>query len=154
METEWFETKYKGYWITKNADFKKVYKTKEVIYKGGISKTGYITVSLGREIGKRTLHSIMADTFLQNPNNLRNVDHINRNKLDNRLENLRWFSQTDNMLNRSKIRGVYFIEDRNYWVSKSSLEIIGYFKTEDEAKACKFGWLKAKGITIEDDLIP
>ena len=93
----------------------------------------------------------MAETFLTNPNGYRNVDHINRNKLDNRLENLRYFSQTDNMLNRDKIRGIYFIEDRNYWVSKSGQEIIGYFKTEDEARACKFGWLKAKGITIESD---
>jgi hypothetical protein len=152
METEWYETKYEGYWITKNADFKKVYKSKEVIYKGTISKRlGYLMVSLGRETGKKTLHSIMAETFLTNPNGYRNVDHINRNKLDNRLENLRYFSQTDNMLNRDKIRGIYFIEDRNYWVSKSGQEIIGYFKTEDEARACKLGWLKAKGITIESD---
>ena len=151
MEPEWFETKYKSYWITKNADFKKVYETKEIIYKGTCSKSlGYIFVSLGRTIGKKTLHSIMTDTFLPNPNGLRNVDHINRNKLDNRLENLRWFSQTDNMLNRSKLGGIYFIKDRNYWVAKSGHETIGYFKTEDEARACKFGWLKAKGITIED----
>jgi hypothetical protein len=151
METEWFETKYKGYWITKNGDFKRVYKTKEVIYKGSVcKKTGYVMVSLGKEIGKKTLHSIMGNTFLPNPNNLRNIDHINRNKTDNRLENLRWFSQVDNMLNRGKIRGIAFIEDRNYWVAKSGQDIIGYFKTEDEARACKFGWLKAKGITIED----
>lgn len=152
METEWYETKYKGYWITKNGDFKRVFKTGERIQKGSVCKrTGYLMVSLAREIGKRTLHSIMGDTFLENPNKLRNIDHINRNKLDNRLENLRWFSQTDNMLNRGKIRGIAFIEDRNYWVAKSGKDIIGYFKTEDEARACKFGWLKAKNITIEDD---
>ena len=150
MDNEWYETKYKGYWITKNGDFKKVYKTKEVIFNGTISKSsGYVMVSLGKKIGKRTLHSLMGDTFLPNPNELRNIDHINRNKLDNRLENLRWFSQQDNMLNRSKLTGVYFIEDRNYWIAKSGAEIIGYFKTEDEARACKFGWLKAKGITVE-----
>ena len=150
METEWYETKYKGYWVTKNGDFKKVFKNKEIIYKGSINKkNGYIMVSLGRNIGKRTLHSIMGDTFLPNPNNYRNIDHINRIKTDNRLENLRWFSQTDNMLNRGEIRGISFIENRNYWVAKSGKEIIGYFKTEDEARACKFGWLKAKGITTE-----
>lgn len=155
MDTnEWFKTKYEGYWITKNADFKRVWKNKEVIYKGFKGRNGYIVVSLGRIIGKKTLHSIMGDTFLPNPNNLRNIDHINRNKLDNRLDNLRWFSQTDNMLNRGQVKGIYFIEDRNYWVAKSGNSIIGYFKTEDEARACKFGWLKAKDIdiTIECDL--
>lgn len=147
MESNWFETKYKGYWITKNSDFKKIYKTKEIIYKGTYNKsTGYIYVSLGRLIGKKTLHSIMADTFLPNPNNLRNVDHINRNKLDNRLDNLRWLSQSDNMLNRTEIRGIFFIKDRNYWVSKSGYKILGYFKTEDEAIVCKIGWLKSKDI--------
>jgi hypothetical protein len=153
METEWFETDYKGYWLTKNADFKRVWKRKEVFHKGTFNKkTGYIMISLGRKIGKITLHSLMAKTFLPNPNNLRNIDHINRIKTDNRLENLRWFSQSDNMLNRGKIRGIAFIEDRNYWVAKSGQDIIGYFKTEDEARACKFGWLKAKGIDIEDEL--
>jgi len=152
MTTEWFETKYIGYWVNKNGEFKKKCQTGDIIYKGYIAKNGYIMVSLGRKIGKKTLHSIIAETFLENPNNYRNIDHINRNKLDNRLENLRYFSQVDNMLNRGKILGIWFIKDRNYWVAKSSNEIIGYFKTEDEARACKYGWLKAKNISIDEDI--
>jgi hypothetical protein len=45
-------------------------------------------------------HRLLAQTFLPNPNNLVDVDHINRNKRDNRLENLRWVSKADNEKNK------------------------------------------------------
>jgi hypothetical protein len=68
------------------------------------------------------------------------------------LENLRWFSRTDNNLNRGKIRGIYYIDKIRRWIAKEGLNVIGYFKTEDEARACKFGFLYAKGIDIDDNL--
>lgn len=53
---------------------------------------GYYQVRLSKD-GKyvyKNLHRIIAETFIPNPNNLRTVNHINGNKLDNRLENLEW----------------------------------------------------------------
>ena len=50
------------------------------------------------------------------------VDHINRNKLDNRKKNLRWCTPSQNRINSkirkdsySKEKGVYFSKDRNKW---------------------------------------
>ena len=146
---EWFATKYEGYYINKQGQIKKKMKTKEQIYNGFIGKNGYLYVSLGRTIGKKTIHSIMGDVFIPNPHNLRVIDHINRIKTDNRLENLRWFSQQDNMLNRNDIENIFFCNIKNMWCAKAGQLCIGYFDTEAEAKACKYGYLRAKDITIE-----
>lgn len=53
---------------------------------------GYYQVRLSKD-GKyyyKNLHRLIAETFIPNPNNLRTVNHINGNKLDNRLSNLEW----------------------------------------------------------------
>lgn len=58
------------------------------------SNSGYIQVRLCKD-GKyyyRYLHRLMAETFIPNPNNYRTINHINGNKMDNRISNLEWAS--------------------------------------------------------------
>lgn len=50
----------------------------------------------------RFIHRLMAQQFLPNPDNLPTVDHIDRDKLNNNLSNLRWCSRQDQNLNRAK----------------------------------------------------
>ena len=66
--------------------------------KGTIDNNGYRRVYLGKTTHK--IHRLMALHFLPKEPNKTEVDHINRNKLDNRLENLRWVTRSENNYNR------------------------------------------------------
>jgi hypothetical protein len=50
----------------------------------------------------KLLHVLVAEAFLPNPENKKYVDHINHNRHDNRAENLRWTTQSQNLQNKSK----------------------------------------------------
>lgn len=59
-----------------------------------VESLGYNTVHL-RKDGKGKVvkvHRLVAETFLPNPNGYKCVNHKNRNKLNNRPENLEWCS--------------------------------------------------------------
>lgn len=45
------------------------------------------------------IHRLVALAFIPNPENGRVVDHINRVKTDNRVENLRWVTHSENHVN-------------------------------------------------------
>ena len=48
------------------------------------------------------IHRLIAIHYIPNPENKPQVDHINRITSDNRLENLRWVTPSENCLNRTK----------------------------------------------------
>ena len=43
------------------------------------------------------VHRLVADTWLDNPNHYRDVNHINGDKTDNRVENLEWVTHSENL---------------------------------------------------------
>ena len=49
------------------------------------------------------IHKAVAESFLPNPDNLRDVNHKDGNKLNNNLDNLEWTSHRDNTLHAFKI---------------------------------------------------
>ena len=68
-----------------------------------IDKDGYIKVSIydKRINGKRRcrqayLHKLVGLTFIPNPENKPEIDHINAIRTDNRVENLRWVTRKEN----------------------------------------------------------
>lgn len=49
----------------------------------------------------RKVHRLLGQTFLDNPENYPTVDHIDRNKTNNNLDNLRWVTIQQNGNNRT-----------------------------------------------------
>jgi hypothetical protein len=64
---------------------------------------GYLTVGLWNN-GKcdRQQHAVwIARCFIPNPENKRYIDHVNRNFLDNSIENLRWADAYEQAINKT-----------------------------------------------------
>lgn len=76
---------------------------KERILKSCVNGFGYHLVNLYLNKGYKSLyvHRLVATAFIDNPNNRREIDHINRDKNDNRACNLRWVTRKENMDNRT-----------------------------------------------------
>ena len=65
-------------------------------------KNGYLMVHLakGEEWGSNEtecvrIHKLVADAFIPNPENKCHVRHINQNRTDNRVENLKWVTREE-----------------------------------------------------------
>lgn len=77
---------------------KNVYGTKKPkILKSYLDGYGYPTVKLFKDGKKKNyhIHRLVAAAFIPNPENKPTVDHINAIKTDNRVDNLRWFTYSE-----------------------------------------------------------
>lgn len=133
---------------TKNAWIRSVFPSWRAC-RGYVKVCRYIKTEYGTAKEDHLLHRLLAKA-----KNGIEVDHINRNPLDNREDNLRWVTHKQNSYNKGKIsrkcsskyRGVNFFPRANLarpwraymcqtlngtkkWLS------LGYFATEDEAAA-------------------
>lgn len=68
------------------------------ILKQHVQQTGYYAVSIKTATNNfQFVHRLLAKTFIPNPDNLPEVNHIDGNKLNNSLDNLEWVTGCNNI---------------------------------------------------------
>lgn len=96
-----------------------------------INNSGYEIIILNKPNHKticRTIHRLVAEAFIPNPNNLTDVNHKDENKKNNMVENLEWLTHKDNM---------------NWSETSKKISAAHRSKTEDDLLCARFarGWM-------------
>ena len=99
IKEEWKQIRDLNYEASVHGEIRNI-KTSRII-KQRISTGGYLIVDIQINKKNKTFktHRLIAETFLGVGPNGKEVDHINRVKTDNRVENLRWVTRFENMNN-------------------------------------------------------
>ena len=74
---------------------------------------GYLKVALCKdgENYKRRVNRLVAESFIPNPDNKPQVDHLDGNKENNSISNLRWVTNSENQQNRIlQKNGILYVE--------------------------------------------
>jgi hypothetical protein len=66
------------------------------LLKSKLNKQGYVC-HMFWDSKQFTLHSLVLNAFVPNVNDYKQIDHLNNNKKDNRLENLQWIVAKENV---------------------------------------------------------
>lgn len=106
------------------------------VLKGTIKRNEYHTVYL-THMGKQynyMVHRLVAEYFIPNPHNYNIVNHINEDKLDNRVENLEWVDNQKNVLHsKRKVLGTakHMGDYKSHSDWKEIPFLLGYEATQD-----------------------
>lgn len=75
----------------------KTFNKKEIILKPSINKYGYLQVGLcvNNKLKSHTVHTLVAEAFIDNPFNKPTVNHKDGNKLNNFVDNLEWATKSE-----------------------------------------------------------
>ena len=110
-----------------------------------ITDKGYSSVLLYRENGKRQhfkVHRLVANAFIENTHSKRCIDHMDRNKLNNDVSNLRWVTHKENNNNKGQ-----------YKSNKSGHQHVSYDNTKKRWIYCRTGYKRRTFITKQEAVI-
>jgi hypothetical protein len=82
---------------------------------------GYYYLNLTNDTGKHKcrIHRLLALQYIPTDDITLEIDHIDRNRGNNNLDNLRWVNHYDNNINKEEAKGCIY-QDREYWKGRYS----------------------------------
>lgn len=97
------------------------YISKEKILKAETDGWGYLYVILlkDKERKKKKIHRLVAETFIPNLNNLPQVNHIDGNKKNNKVNNLEWCTREHNIQEAFRLGLIKAPKSKEHYRSKS-----------------------------------
>ena len=143
--------------ISQRNGYKRILKGREI--KTFINNSGYLkfTACTGaRHYVTKLVHRAVAEAFLPNPNPslLVEVNHINEDKLDNRVDNLSWITHFDNIKYCSCIEKITNSQKRTPLIATNLITgEVRYFESTKEAGRNGFSlsciWKCCRGMTSQ-----
>jgi hypothetical protein len=131
--TEWKSVvDYEGlYEVSENGKVRNV-KTQKILVTG--CKSGYELINLSSEgkVKTTSIHRLVAKSFIDNPLNKSQVNHINGNKLNNQVTNLEWATPKENT-NHALKTGLR----KHSYVSKNVIDLLTGISYESLSEACR-----------------
>tara|TARA_R100000734_G_C3253062_1_gene53992 strand:+ start:79 stop:636 length:558 start_codon:yes stop_codon:yes gene_type:complete len=118
--------------------------------KVSLNTCGYQYVKLvnNKQSSCKTIHRLIAEHYIPNPDNKPFIDHINRIRDDNRIENLRWVTNQENCQNRNKSsvntsghKNISYNKQKDKWIYRKEInekKIFKQFNSLNEALVFKF----------------
>lgn len=119
---------------------------RKTILKPCLDNHGYYIITLSKNGDRKTfkIHRLIAIHFIDNPENKQFVDHIDIDKTNNSISNLRWVTRSENgfntginRTNTSGIKGVSFDKKTKKWRVRIKLnqksKHLGLYETLEEA---------------------
>ena len=95
----------------------------------------YYVIQLRNKKSMKKIHVLIAQAFIPNPKNKPKVDHIDRDRTNNNIDNLRWVTMSESAMNSSKsinntsgYSGVSFNKNRNKWEAELKIYGKSYYK--------------------------
>lgn len=102
MKEIWKNTEYEGYMVSNLGRIKHIFKNgRQNILKSSDHGNGYRKVYVGKK--GRYVHRLIAQTFIPNPENKEDVNHIDGNRANNNVNNLEWTTRLENMQHAKNI---------------------------------------------------
>jgi len=131
---EWKQISDNFYYVSNNGEVRNsegIHLRKHLMY-------GYYAVHFNKK--NHYIHRLIAEAFLEKDGDKNFVDHIDRNKKNNNVDNLRWVSRTENNNNRefreTKEKHITKVDDEYFRIRiiKNKIKVFDkYTKSMNEA---------------------